>query len=172
MSRGSPGLVTWTCVLHLAFCRLLCSSAFACPLCLSLGIVMSTVYEHCHWNTHWNDITHKATPMLIARRGHWMCRGIYWLLSALGGDRKPMCCCCAFECTVTEKKQSPIPTMTTEPRLKKNKKNPMTGRFLQMVQLVCFHMSLWNFSNIWRKILLIRTALFTIAEPFLWLPLN
>lgn len=121
MSRGSPGLVTWTCVLHLAFCRLLCSSAFACPLCLSLGIVMSTVYEHCHWNTHWNDITHKATPMLIARRGHWMCRGIYWLLSALGGDRKPMCCC-AFECTVTEKNNLPSPPWRLSRGLKKIKK--------------------------------------------------
>lgn len=122
---GSPGLVTWTCAPLLAFCRPLCSSAFAtCPLCLSLGIAMSAVYEHCHWNTHWNDISHKATPMLMTRRWHWMRRGICRLLSALGGDRKPMCCC-TFQCTVTEKTNlaSPPWRLIAQPRLKKKKKN-------------------------------------------------
>lgn len=42
------------------------------PACLPLltqhaaaGILMSAVYEHCHWNTLRNVISHKAKPMLI-----------------------------------------------------------------------------------------------------------
>lgn len=127
MSQEPLGLMKWTGVLLLAFRLPSCSSAFAAwPLCLSLRIVMSALYEHCHWNTHWNDISHKAKPMLIAR---WkgppltlsQCVNVprYLPIVICSQWRQEPVCCCTFECTVTEKTNltSPPRRLIAQPRL-------------------------------------------------------
>lgn len=174
MTLESSGLMRWTGVLLLVFCLPSCSSAFsACPLCLSLGIVMSPVYEHCHWNTHWNDISHKAKPMLIAR---W--KGpLLTLLQCLNAPRYlPIVICSRWRQNARalvhlsmhrdRRAQSHIPTTTTDSTAEALKKKQWREDF-EHVTIAMFHMSLWNFSNIWKKILLIHAGLFTIATPFL-----
>lgn len=137
MTLESSGLMRWTGVLLLVFCLPSCSSAFsACPLCLSLGIVMSPVYEHCHWNTHWNDISHKAKPMLIAR---W--KGpLLTLLQCLNAPRYlPIVICSRWRQNARalvhlsmhrdRRAQSHIPTTTTDSTAEALKKKTMTGGF-------------------------------------------